>query len=726
MNDRKTYIRKDVDSKEMKKAIMFVSCFFSLLKAEKLYPSGHKMLILAIERFYSQLKDIVAQEQKISLRIFDNSLYFQNLPLDTAKIPEITIFLEKLHERYIRRIVFNTGTNMNDINALMTLLNTDPENISPEGGPNGILEKNGAQNIKIIEYYNKDRRSINQERLSSLTNSSIFQFLTDDSKSSLSSEQAYSIYELLKETPLICSLIKTASQDQGLKQTSKLSENANILEIVKKIKAAIEKHNISEKTEIKSILHDIIASNSEKDFFDLVFEHPDDEIINYTNVSASVIDKLGPQKTAEFMTQKIAESDGNSKVVTRTKTIINKLFKDRQEMLNFLPTFTDTLQKNIPSESKAKQVINDICSSIDPEYSLEMDTELSLGFVSDNEPADILKGLNVLKTVHLVKETMAKRINSFDQALGYFAVLEEFIEEENETKKFIKMLDKLIAQIKILFEQNNTEQLAKIMFFLFNLISETKKIKPEHKKIVLESLATLPLPVLEGLITKTLYLPKEQDIKTAFKQLFYLFPSNLMTLLINYFIFIETSSKGPMLREIIINNYKTGDLKFDAELGKAPLSQIMRLLDLLQDINSDDTLPFLWEITLLENLGIAKKSLKLIASKRSEEALPFLLKAVDISNIPLRITAIECLGLYNTPKVCSILVDISQGKISMTDSLSENIDIRMAALRSLELLDKAQAKKIFNNVMGKKRFFFIPTEPKILRVFAAERLKKLS
>jgi hypothetical protein len=289
---------------------------------------------------------------------------------------------------------------------------------------------------------------------------------------------------------------------------------------------------------------------------------------------------------------------------------------------------------------------------------------------------------------------------------------------------FVKMLDKLTAQINLLLEHEKTEQVWKILGFFDNLVSDQNEMKTDHKDMIFGSLAALPLPVLEKLIIKTLYLPGEEDIKTAFKKLLKLFPSKLITLLINFLIFNENLPKVPLLREIITANYHTGALKPDFDLKKTSASQITRFMDILKDLNSDDTFPFLSEIASQDNIIIAKRSLEIIASKRSDKVLPFLLKAVDGPDIPLRIVGIECLGRHDTPKTRSILADISQGKINMTDSPLENVDIRVTALRSLELLDKAQAVKIFKNILNKKQFFFMFAEPKKLRVFAAERLKK--
>lgn len=199
-----------------------------------------------------------------------------------------------------------------------------------------------------------------------------------------------------------------------------------------------------------------------------------------------------------------------------------------------------------------------------------------------------------------------------------------------------------------------------------------------------------------------------------------------MMLILKRFISGSNMPNEHLFRKILLANYRPGSIDFNEDLLKVPIFQIMRLMDLLQDIKSDEILPFLWEITFLDNTNVAQKSLKLIALKNFDKSLSFLLKAIDRSEISLRTMGIEYLKSYDTKETQSILIGISEGKKSMTNSLLTNINLRKTALRSLESLSSAKAVNIYNEIINKKRLFFINAEPKQLRLFAEERLKQFS
>lgn len=719
--------RAEVNPEELKSATKFALNLFAVLKDVQLYPKGHQILLQVVEKFFDGLKELFAQKQLVAFRIFENNLYVLDVPLDAEKTPGANEFIEELQKRYIRQIIFNSATTITDINALIEVLNTAPENIAPQGGASNILMQHGSQGIKIIEYYSRRHTSLDQERLLSLTNSEIFRFFTDETMTELSSEQAQFLYELLKESNIMCTLIKVAAQYILREQTSQLNENQTILKILNKIKGAIVSADLSEEDETKTIFKDLIMSFGNEDLFNLIFENPEDEIIQYTNTLTHLSRKLDNYMTAELIVKKIEAEEAGPSVLSHVKHVLNSLFVDRKSFLGFLPILKEKLQQSIQQTEKTQSILNDICSDFTLGFSLEEDQELALGAISVSERQDIIVGLDMLKTVRPEKKAIEQSVACFDFDENYIYLLEKLLTDEEDILFFQKLLDKLISSTQSFMQQDRWALCKKIFLFFAEQLSENSPMKNAGKQLVVESLNVIhPLLLEKAIIAAVSELGHEQN-QEYFEGLFLLFKERLLSQLIKVYIQAKVPTQMPLLRKIIVSQQSLNLLpEIELDLRSEVPANVMRAIDIFQEINNETILTPFWDITFHENAILAQRALKLIAETKTTQAMTLLLKTLKRSNIPLRIASIEYLGGFKNKQVITTLVPIARGQEYATTDEQINTDIRLAALKSLLCLDAAYTKVILKEIVSKKRLFLIPLEAKKLRSFAKEQLKLLT
>ncbi len=710
---------------EIKLACQIGSSLFGMLKAIHLYPRGHQMLKQVVKKFHATLQEVIQQKQIAVFRIFENNLYILDIGLDNNKLPGTEDFIEEMQKRYIRQIIFNPSTNLTDIDLLIEIFNLDTSKISSLGGASKTLSQKGSKGIRIIEYYSSKHSTLDQERLLSLTNSIIFRYFTDDAMTSLDIEQTHFLYELLQESNLVCELIKIAAQFIIREQTSELSENQLILKILNKIKSAITTLDLSEAEEIRTILKDLITAFGNEALFDLVFENPDAEILQYTQATNYLIEQLDAKQTAKLFVKKIAESNQSSNIIAHTKHVLERVFIDRSAFLNFLPEFKQTLQSELKHSDKTTSILNDICSAFAPGFSLEDDEELALGTISAEEKTDIIDGLNVLKTVHIEKDTLKKHIIEYTDIPTHLEILNALLLTPLDTAVFNNFLDKCLQNTKIILQGADIEQSAQALNFFVGLIKDGSLLSNEHKMSITDILELFPEILIEKFILAMLAGYSETKAKICLNNLFILFPHRLIALLLKLYTKKGDLSKDTLVKQMILEHPGSEALKLKIDLCKEPTNSILRLLELLQLINDDAALPMVWPILFHENIILAHRTLKLIANRKSHAALNMLLQALEHPHIALRIVCIEYLSAFRYKEVRNIIASIARGQKAMCDDDMQNIELRTAALRSLSNLDKQLTITVLKEIKKKRKLLVFAAEHKTLRSFAKTHLKEL-
>ena len=717
--------KREYTAVEMKYASQIAASLFGMLKAVHLYPRGHQMLSQVVRKFHTTLKEAVHQKQIAVFRIFENNLYVLDIHLDNNKLPGAEDFIEEMQKHYIRKIIFNPSTSLTDIEILIEIFNIDTAKITSMGGASKILSQKGSKGIRIIEYYSNKHSTLDQERLLKLTNSIIFRYFTNDKIASLDIKQTHFLYELLQESMLVCELIKIAVQFIIRKKMSELNQNQLISKILNKIKTAITTLDISEAEEIQTILKDLIVAFDNETLFDLIFENPDAEIIQYTKATNYLLEQLDINQTAKLFVKKIAESDQSSNIITHTKHVLSRVFIDRSAFLNFLPAFKQTLQTDLENSDKSSLILNDICSAFAPGFSLEDDVELALGTISLEEKTDIINGLNVLKTVHIEKDVLKKHILEYTNTPAHLEIINALLLTPLETSVFNKFLDKCLQNTKIILQDTNIEQSGKTLTFFVDILKESSPLSNEHKMITADSLEHFPEILIEKFILGMLPSYSETKTQICLNNLFQLFSHRLITLLLKLYTQKGDLSKNTLVKQILLEHPEAEALKLTIDLCKEPTNSILRLLELLHLINTDATLPLAWPILFHENIILAHRTLKLIADRKSHAALNMLLQALKHPHISLRIICIEYLSAFRYKEVRSIIALIARGERAMYDEDIQSIDLRTTALKSLRNLDKQLTITILKEIKNKRKILFFAAEPKELRSFAKTQLKEL-
>ncbi len=717
--------KNDFNSADVKIASQFAGNLFGMLKAVHLYPKGHQMLLQVLEKFFNYLNYILAEKQIATIRIFENKLYVLDVCLPQEKPPGIESFIEELQKRYIRQITFNLGITITDITALIEVLNTDPEALAKAGGASVKLSQAGAQAIKLIEYYYRRHARVDQERLLALSSSEIFRFFTDK-MTSLNSEQAHVLYDLLKEPGIISALMKVAAQYKLRDENCELTESQIILNIINRIKASMTEHAISEEEEIQVILQDVVSAFNTADLMSLVFDNPDDETLNYTNAMESLSKTISQETAAQLITDKIrTASKKNASIIAHTKKVLGRLFIDRKSFLSFLPIFKEKLQNSL-AQPKVKEIVNEVCAAFAPGFSFEDGEELALGTISDMEFKDIVEGLNILKTVHPDKVELERNINEFNIDEARWCILKHLLAAEGDQDLFTNLLSKLVALTENMLRQDRWD-CSKTMFnFLQEQASSESELPQEHKQLIIDSVQKLPPLLLEKLTINILFESGANQMKKHFEELFLLLGEKLISLLVKIYAREENLPQAKLVRDMIFEHYTPNTFKMDMDLQKELTPNVMRIIDLLQAIKNEDILPLLWEITFHENAILAQRALKLIAIRGSDAALSILLKTLEHPQLHMQIAGIEYLSSYRLKKVSAALVPIARGQTSSNLDEAAINDLRISALKSLLLIDQALARALLLELRAKKRWFFFPIEPKPLRAFAKEQLRKLA
>jgi hypothetical protein len=717
--------KHEATAADIKLASQLAASLFGMLKAVHLYPKGHQVLCQVVEKFYATLQGVIQQKNVAVFRIFENNLFVLDMHLDNSKIPGIEDFIEEMQKHYIRQIIFNPETNLTDIDLLVQLFNVDTAKISALGGASNILVQKGSKGIRIIEYYSTKHSNLDQERLLNLTNSIIFRYFTEDTIASLDTEQAHFLYELLKESNLVCELIKIATQYILREKTSELSETQLILKILDKTKTAIQTLNISEDKETHIIFNDLIAAFDNQTLFNLVFENPNAEILQYTNAPNHLLEQTDVHQTAKLFVKKIAESAQSASIIAHTKHVLSRIFIDRTAFLNFLPAFKQTLQMDLERSDSTTSILNDICSAFAPGFSVEDDVELALGTISSEEKIDIINGLDVLKTVHIEKSTLKKLIEEYIDSPAHLEILQALLSKPQDTILFNLLLEKYLQITKSILQGSEIDHSTHALLFFAQQLKEQSLLSNEHKLIITEALDTLPQILIENFVLAMLKKYSEAKTKICLDDLFIVFSHRLISLLLRIYIQKGDLAKDTLVKQAILEHHSPTALKLTIDLGKEPTNSILRLLDLIQQIDNDDVLPLVWPILFHENIILAHRTLKLIANRKSPAGLNMLLQALGHQNIALRIVCIEYLAAFKFKEVRSVLSLIARGQQGLCDDELLNIDIRSAALKSLGSLDKELTITLLNEIKKKRKILLWPAEPKALRVFAKDQLKEL-
>ncbi|MBU2063841.1 MAG: hypothetical protein KKF93_05550 [Candidatus Omnitrophica bacterium] len=710
---------------EINTARQFAISFIALLRASKLYPKGHQMLSQMLDAFCAKIGQMTSQEPSVELKIADNTLYAQEVCASAEVTPEIRDFIEHLQNRYVRQIIFRAGATTKDLEKLLGLLAQDTEGIVSAGGAAALLWGGGVKNIKIIEYYYSQHSELNQEKLIKITNSDLFQFFTNESLKLSAGEQEAHFLELLKDARLVAALTTVAARFLLREETTKLPESQIILRILKKIRKTITDLRLFEDDEIRLVCHDILAAYDPGILFDLVFENQGDLFLEYTEALPYLLDLLGTDKATEMIAQKIEDSNLHTKTITNAKFLLGKLFPARQALLDIFPVLKKRLAQHAPEE-KVQFVIEELCSILDQGFSIQDGIDLDLGATAEASLTDIAAGLERLKTVAVEKDAIASAINKFPINANYTYILQKLLCTTTAVDDFQKTLNQLTRILLDYLEKDAVKEGAPLLNFLLAQIGPGSCLAPELKQRALEIKNSFSSLAIEKMVIHALFEQNAENARVLLEQFYVLLAEHLTSALIKIYVREEEFPHRQLLQQMIIDKLNQGFLKkLDVDLQHETPVSVSRFIELFQNVDTDNTLPFLWDITLHENVRLAQRALRLIANKSSGPALALLIKALEHASLPIRMSAIEYAAEHSHKKILEKLNQIARQGIGANDEYV-NTECRILAIKSLSALAPQTAAQILQEVLGKKKMLFVPIEPKKLYQFAKEQLKVLN
>jgi len=724
MQDQKDSFKDRASPAETNLARQFGVNIINLLKAVKLYPPGHQMLTQTVQTFHRKTQQIIAQKSPVTLKIFKNKLYIQDICVSTAHDPEQTEFIEHLQSRYIRQILFYAGVDVEDLKGFADVLTSNPETLIGQGGASSMLTQKGiTKNIKIIEYYYSQHSELNQEKLISLTNSSIFQFFIKDKMAPLSPEQQRHLQELIKDSTLIFALMKVAVQFLRREEATQLSESQIMLKILKKIKQAAIVCRVYEEEEVKNICRDIITAFDINSLFDLVFENIEDPTIEYAEAIPYLAGVLDTTRAAQLVIKKIVDSQQDVVAIDHARVLLGKIFSDRKAFLNSLPLLKEELQKNMPAH-KTKGVLDKICSAFITGFSIEEGVDLDLGGLADSQPSDIATGLMALKNVSIEKEKIEKSIADFNADNNHLCILQTLLDLELAPDDFQIILDKLVAALKECLEKDNFIKSRDVFDFLTRQIMPESKLDDTRKQKIIEAQKNIPSLLIEKFIINTIFGLNENEARDFLEQLYKLSSKHLAAVLIKIYVRQEEVPNKALLQQLISDKFAVDFLKVDINWRQETANGIARFMDLFQNIKNDDVLPALWEITFHDDSLLSLRALKLISGQNSGRSLALLIKALKHPNSQIRLAGLEYMGSYDHNEARKHLPPVAREGFHLNDEYIDT-ECRIMALKSLLKIDKSTAKEIMQEILSKKKMLFVLTEPKKLCLFAKTQLKAL-
>lgn len=119
-------------------------------KSRSLYPADHPAAKDSATLLHAVLSDSLATVPEIRVRVGKDSLMYHEWSMDRKK-ESLRQLASRIRALNIQELTFRPGTTSKEVEALVELLATDPEEVDYEGGAETVLFVKGARNISIME-----------------------------------------------------------------------------------------------------------------------------------------------------------------------------------------------------------------------------------------------------------------------------------------------------------------------------------------------------------------------------------------------------------------------------------------------------------------------------------------------------------------------------------------------------------------------------------------------
>lgn len=150
---------------QIEKARTILSHLAAAKKNEAFYPPQHPIAIQSLESLHNALKEFLLEEKQIGLNIFEDELFYGELPL-TEESLIYSQLIEECEERQVGSIVFLPDLELREVKTFVHLFNLEAEELAQRNGLVHALKAENVTHIKVSEIKPVTRHEEEEKELS--------------------------------------------------------------------------------------------------------------------------------------------------------------------------------------------------------------------------------------------------------------------------------------------------------------------------------------------------------------------------------------------------------------------------------------------------------------------------------------------------------------------------------------------------------------------------------
>jgi diguanylate cyclase (GGDEF)-like protein len=236
-------IETEISEETLIKVIDFIRSLLAALKTISLYPPTNRIREESVKKVYERVKEMLKGIPSLTFSELERILLVNGKrpPHRQEKEAASESFIALMSEKDIKAIQFLPGVEDKEINALITALSQETDDLRKEGGLVGILTQQKVNNIKIdtADYGRLAVKKVSHPIQERLSNVMLLDFLLGKTPEQKIAETAV-LAKKLKEAPQafakdLVEATKVITQQSGLKAADTHAQAKIIAEGIEKI-----------------------------------------------------------------------------------------------------------------------------------------------------------------------------------------------------------------------------------------------------------------------------------------------------------------------------------------------------------------------------------------------------------------------------------------------------------------------------------------------------------
>jgi len=293
------------------------------------------------------------------------------------------------------------------------------------------------------------------------------------------------------------------------------------------------------------------------------------------------------------------------------------------------------------------------------------------------------------------------------------------LEEEEDTKKYQTIANKIMEKARPIIEDKNWEELSPALIAFTAHSHPNSNRSPEQKTLALDKLKEMLNTDILGYLTTRICNYRENR-RNEIQQMLLLLGEEAMKHLLNTLINTDESySRRQIFNTLTMFGEK---LRLEAEkrLDDNRWFVVRQMVVLLGEIGNVQSFDALKTSFSHKDIRIKKELLKVLGKISSNESRAFLLERLNEANPVLKLQAIVSLGMLKEQTAIEPLGGIAL----MRDFFNENTEIRKETVRALGLIGSDKAITILRDIL-KKRVLLGRKQNDEIRTLAAISLGRI-